>query len=114
MLSLRIIDIVDIAIVAGLVYYIYRMARGTNVMIIFWALLIVLIASWGANAAGMRLLGALLNARGVYFVPMAQDDPDGTPTSVIADFSRIRETVEAALAGRQVQPVLLSPSQKNA
>ena len=62
MLSLRIIDIVDIAIVAGLVYYIYRMARGTNVMIIFWALLIVLIASWGANAAGMRLLGALLNA----------------------------------------------------
>ncbi len=62
MLSLRIIDIVDIAIVAGLIYYIYRMARGTNVMIIFWALLIVLIASWGANAAGMRLLGALLNA----------------------------------------------------
>ena len=62
MLSLRIIDIIDIAIVAGLVYYIYRMARGTNVMIIFWALLIVVIASWGANAVGMRLLGALLNA----------------------------------------------------
>ena len=43
--ALRIVDIFDIAIVAVLVYYIYRMARGTNVMLIFWALLILLV-SW--------------------------------------------------------------------
>lgn len=76
--------------------------------------LILAPATNDALGAAARNIGALLNARGVYFVPMAQDDPDGKPTSVIADFSRIRETVEAALAGRQVQPVLLSPSQKNA
>ena len=60
--DLRFVDIIDIAIVAVLVYYIYRMARGTNVMLIFWALLILLIAWRVADALGMRLLGALLSA----------------------------------------------------
>ena len=60
--ALRIIDIIDILIVAGLVYYVYRMVRGTNVMLIFWALLILLIAWRVADALGMRLLGVLLSA----------------------------------------------------
>ena len=60
--ALRILDIIDILIVAGLVYYVYRMVRGTNVMLIFWALLILLIAWRVADALGMRLLGALLSA----------------------------------------------------
>ena len=60
--ALRIIDIIDILIVAGLVYYVYRMVRGTNVMLIFWALIVLLIAWRVADALGMRLLGALLSA----------------------------------------------------
>ena len=60
--DLRFIDVLDIAIVAVLVYYIYRMARGTNVMLIFWALLILLAAWRVADALGMRLLGAILSA----------------------------------------------------
>ena len=60
--TLRLIDIFDILIVAVLIYYIYRMARGTNVMLIFWALLILLIAWRVADALGMRLLGAILSA----------------------------------------------------
>ncbi len=59
---LRVVDIFDIAIVALLVYYIYRMARGSNVMLIFWALLILLVAWRVADALGMRLLGAILSA----------------------------------------------------
>ena len=35
--ALRVIDFFDIIIVALLAYYVYRMARGTNVMFIFWA-----------------------------------------------------------------------------
>ncbi|MBR3784175.1 MAG: diadenylate cyclase CdaA [Bacteroidales bacterium] len=58
--TLRLVDILDIALVAALVYYIYRMARGTNVMLIFWALLILLLAWRVADALGMRLLGAIL------------------------------------------------------
>ena len=60
--TLRVIDIFDIAIVALLAYYVYRMARGTNVMLIFWALLIILIVWRVADALGMRLLGAILGA----------------------------------------------------
>ena len=60
--ALRVIDIFDIVIVAALVFYIYRMSRGTNVMLIFWALLILLIAWRVADALGMRLLGAILSA----------------------------------------------------
>lgn len=60
--ALRVIDIFDIVIVALLFYYIYRMARGTNVMLIFWAL-VILLAAWRiADALGMRLLGAILSA----------------------------------------------------
>ena len=36
-----------------------------------------------------------------------EDDPDAKPTSVIADFSLIPETVQLALEGKQKQPVWL-------
>ena len=60
--TLRVVDIFDIAIVALLLYYVYRMARGTNVMLIFWALVILMVMWRVAVALGMRLLGALLGA----------------------------------------------------
>lgn len=60
--TIRFIDIVDVVLVAVLVYYIYRMARGTNVMLIFWALIILLIGWRVADSLGMRLLGAILSA----------------------------------------------------
>lgn len=59
---LRIIDIVDIVLVALLVYWLYRMIKGTNVMLIFWALVVLLVAWRLADALGMRLLGAILSA----------------------------------------------------
>ncbi|MCL2343940.1 MAG: dipicolinate synthase subunit B [Firmicutes bacterium] len=51
-------------------------------------------------------LGRLLGRKNVYFVPFYQDDPAKKPTSLLADFDRIGETVEAALQGRQAQPVI--------
>ena len=50
-------------------------------------------------------IGRLMAVRGLYFVPMAQDDPVGKPESLVADFGRIEDTLCAALAGRQLQPV---------
>ncbi|MBQ6742251.1 MAG: diadenylate cyclase CdaA [Bacteroidales bacterium] len=58
----NLIDIIDIAIVAALVFYVYRMIRGSNAMLIFWALVIILIAWRAADLLGMRLLGAILSA----------------------------------------------------
>lgn len=51
-------------------------------------------------------IARLLNRKNVYFVPFGQDDPEKKPSSLQADFSKLGETVEAALAGRQLQPVL--------
>lgn len=60
----------------------------------------------GANA---RNIGELMNRKNVYFVPFRQDDPVGKPTSMIADLSLLSETIEAALSGEQLQPVILGP-----
>ena len=58
-------------------------------------------------AASARNIGALLDKKNVYFVPFRQDDPAKKPTSLVADFSKVEDTIDAALAGRQLQPVLL-------
>lgn len=52
-------------------------------------------------------IGALLNYKHYYFVPMRQDDAEKKPFSVVCDFDRLKETVEAALYGKQLQPILL-------
>ena len=58
-------------------------------------------------AAAAENIGRLLARKHYYFVPFGQDDPKNKATSLIADFSKIPETLEAALEGRQVQPLLL-------
>ena len=57
-------------------------------------------------AASAPNIGALLGRKQVYFVPFGQDDFRGKPTSLVADFSRVADAVEAALRGEQLQPVL--------
>ena len=56
--------------------------------------------------ASAQNFGRLMNTKHMYFVPLQQDDPILKPNSLVADFTRIPETVEAALDGRQVEPVL--------
>ena len=56
-------------------------------------------------------LGALLNRKHYYFVPLRQDAPTAKPRSLVADMARLPDTLEAALAGRQLQPMLLSPGE---
>ncbi len=51
-------------------------------------------------------IGRLLNRKHIYFVPFGQDAPEKKPFSLQADFSLLAEAVEAALAGRQLQPIL--------
>lgn len=51
-------------------------------------------------------LGALLNRRYIYFVPFGQDDPERKPTSLVSDFSQVADAAQAALEGRQLQPLL--------
>ena len=68
---------------------------------------VVAVASNDGLGGAARNLGELLVRKNYFFVPFGQDDPENKPCSLVADFSRIGETVEAALEGRQVQPLLL-------
>lgn len=58
-------------------------------------------------AAAAENIGRLLVRKHYYFVPFGQDDPGNKTASLIADFSRIPQTLEAALEHRQLQPLLL-------
>jgi dipicolinate synthase subunit B len=51
-------------------------------------------------------IARLLNRKHFYFVPFGQDDPERKPCSLQADFTRLGGTLEAALEGRQLQPLL--------
>lgn len=68
---------------------------------------VLAIASNDALGAGAANIAALLARKHVYFVPFGQDDCRGKPTSLAADYALIPPTVEAALVGEQLQPLLL-------
>lgn len=68
---------------------------------------ILALATNDGLSASAQNIAALLNRKNYYFVPFGQDNPDAKPTSLIADFTKIEETAELALAGRQLQPILL-------
>lgn len=57
-----------------------------------------------ANAC--KNIGSLLNYKGIYFVPFNQDDPINKPRSLVADMSKIGDTLEMALKGEQIQPII--------
>ena len=52
-------------------------------------------------------IGKLLARKNIYFVPFGQDDPDKKPYSMVADFSRIPQTVVLAAKGKQIQPIVI-------
>lgn len=54
-------------------------------------------------------IGALLNYKNIYFVPFGEDDAIKKPTSMVADFTQIQPTLELALKGKQIQPIILEP-----
>ena len=54
-----------------------------------------------------KSLGMMMPVKNVYFVPLAQDDPAKKPTSLVCDFTKVKETIELALEGKQIQPVMI-------
>ncbi len=58
-------------------------------------------------SASAASIGALLPRKYIYFVPFGQDDPERKPTSLVADFTQVADAAQAALEGRQLQPILL-------
>ena len=59
----------------------------------------------GLGASGENI-ARLRQRKHYYFVPYGQDDPAAKPQSLKADFALLPAALEAALAGRQIQPLL--------
>lgn len=57
-------------------------------------------------AGAAENIGRLMARRNFFFVPFGQDDPQRKPSSLVAHFEQIPETVQLALEGTQIQPVL--------
>ena len=68
---------------------------------------VVAVSTNDGLAGAAENIGRLLARKNYYFVPFGQDDPVGKPTSLVADFERLPEAVEAAVLGKQAQPVLV-------
>lgn len=68
---------------------------------------LIAVSTNDALGAAAENIGRLLARRHFYFVPFRQDDAVGKPTSMVADFSTIPAALKAALAGQQIQPLLL-------
>ena len=64
----------------------------------------VLIALCSNDALGANLqnIGALLNRKNFYFVPLHYDDPVNKPHSLISDFDKVPLCAELAAQGRQI------------
>ena len=54
-------------------------------------------------------IGNLMNYKHTYFVPFRQDSFKNKPSSCVADFRLIEKTLENALNGIQLQPILEIP-----
>lgn len=67
--------------------------------------LIALATNDGLAAAGQNI-GRLLNVKHVFFVPFGQDDAQGKPTSLVAHMDLLPLAAQAAIEGRQMQPIL--------
>ncbi len=70
--------------------------------------LLLALASNDAMSANLKNIGALLQKKNVYFVPMQQDDPRKKPHSLVAEFELIPELVEQTIDGIQSRPLFLS------
>jgi len=68
--------------------------------------LLISVSTNDALGINMKNIGLLLNTKDIYFIPFGQDDPSGKPNSMIAHTELLIPSLETALEGRQLQPIL--------
>lgn len=66
---------------------------------------VIAVSTNDALSGSAKNIGTLRNYKNFYFVPVRQDDCAAKPFSMVADFSLIPQTIEAAMEGRQIQPM---------
>ncbi|MBR5543419.1 MAG: dipicolinate synthase subunit B [Oscillospiraceae bacterium] len=69
--------------------------------------LIIAVSTNDGLGMNMKNIGTLSAVKNIFFVPYGQDDCRGKPNSLVADMTKIPETLESALSKSQIQPVLV-------
>ncbi|MDR2502448.1 MAG: dipicolinate synthase subunit B, partial [Oscillospiraceae bacterium] len=59
-----------------------------------------------ALSASAPSIAALMSRKNIYFVPFYQDDAQGKPSSLVADFNKLTSAIRASVAGQQLQPII--------
>lgn len=57
--------------------------------------------------ANFKNIGMLYDTKNFYFVPFKQDDYLKKPKSLVLDYSKVMDTINLALRGEQIQPLLV-------
>ena len=70
---------------------------------------ILAISTNDALSNNLKNIGLIINSKNLYFVPFGQDNYNGKPYSMVAHFELILPTLENALNGKQLQPLVLAP-----
>lgn len=69
--------------------------------------LLIALASNDAMSANMRNIGALMQRKNIFLVPMKQDDIVNKPHSLVADFDKCAGSLELMQNGMQARPLFL-------
>ena len=75
--------------------------------------LVLAVSTNDGLGASARNIGELLCRKNVDIVPFGQDDCREKPASLVADFTLVNDTIDAALEGRQLQPLLLGAARRD-
>ncbi len=70
--------------------------------------LVLAISTNDGLGLNFRNIGLLINTKNIYMVPFGQDNAVKKANSLVAKMPLILETVEYALKGKQIQPVLIN------
>ena len=70
---------------------------------------VIAVSTNDAISGSAKNIGTLTNLKHYFFVPLRQDDYEKKPASLVADFSRIPETLSAARSHMRIEPLFLPP-----
>lgn len=69
--------------------------------------LVISVSTNDALGINFHNIGMMMNMKNIYFVPFGQDNYIKKPNSMIADVSKLGDTIIEAVSGKQIQPVLI-------
>ena len=69
--------------------------------------LVIAISTNDALGMNFKTIGQLMNMKNIFFVPFGQDNPKSKPNSMIANLDLLPESIEMAMRGKQIQPIII-------